>query len=401
MKHATESLGVDRTLALLARHLGEEIDEIVEVMLRRMRAEVPDYDVEARPELRDAERASCYGNVRAALHALGTDRSIPGPVPPEAVEEARLAARAGTPLESLLHTYRVGHAVCWERALEVAEKMGLQGDARSATLVIGSRYMFAYVDATCGAITKEYTRERDRAMRSQVQRRVQLVRDVLGGAVVGSAELGYELEAEHIGVIADGPGADAYLLALQRELGHHLLPIAVSETVVWGWLGARQSLGESGRRRLTAVPLEPDTRVALGEPGIGPAGFRRTHEQALAAHRVAVRTVQPLTRFDDVALEAALLTDERAARRLLERELGPLGGDEERTVTLCATLEAYLETGQNASAAAAMLGINDRTVAYRIRAIEDALGRSVPSRSAELAAALRLRRLLPPVGAPR
>jgi hypothetical protein len=37
-----------------------------------------------------------------------------------------------------------------------------------------------------------------------------------------------------------------------------------------------------------------------------------------------------------------------------------------------------------------MLGINDRTVAYRIRGIEQLLGRSVATRSAELAAGLRL-----------
>jgi hypothetical protein len=40
-----------------------------------------------------------------------------------------------------------------------------------------------------------------------------------------------------------------------------------------------------------------------------------------------------------------------------------------------------------------MLNVNDRTVAYRIRAIENLLGRSVAARGTELATALRLRRL--------
>ena len=39
--------------------------------------------------------------------------TIPPDAPAEAMEEARVTARAGVPLESLLHTYRVGHAVVW------------------------------------------------------------------------------------------------------------------------------------------------------------------------------------------------------------------------------------------------------------------------------------------------
>ena len=94
-----------------------------------------------------------------------------------------------------------------------------------------------------------------------------------------------------------------------------------------------------------------------------------------------------------MTLEAALLADERVPRRLVEHELGPLAEDDERAATLRTTLDAYLRTGQNASAAAAMLNVNDRTVAYRIRSIEDLLGRSVAARGPELATALRLRRL--------
>ena len=50
-----------------------------------------------------------------------------------------------------------------------------------------------------------------RVLRSSIQRRVQLVRDVLGGASIDSAELGYRLEQEHVAVIATGPTADASL----------------------------------------------------------------------------------------------------------------------------------------------------------------------------------------------
>jgi hypothetical protein len=204
------AVGVERTLRELAQRLEEEIDELVETMLPRMRAEVPDFDVGLRPELRDAERASIYGNFRAILGALGGDRTQPD-APAEAMEEARVTARAGVPLESLLHTYRVGHAVVWERALDIAEELAPDGRSRHAVLKIGSRWLFSYVDAVARHVTIEYTRERDRIMRSSIERRVQLVRDILDGAAIDAGELGYDLDAEHLALVVQGSGRRAAL----------------------------------------------------------------------------------------------------------------------------------------------------------------------------------------------
>lgn len=109
---------------------------------------------------------------------------------------------------------------------------------------------------------------------------------------------------------------------------------------------------------------------------------------------MAAHLPQPVTRYDDVALEAALLCDIRAARRFVERELGPLTAPDPRTCVLRDTLGSYLRSGLNAAAAAALLNVSDRTIAYRIHGIEDLLGRSVLGRSSELAAAVRLHRVL-------
>jgi hypothetical protein len=386
------SSGVEHTLRELAGRLEEETDDLIATMLPRTRGEVPDFDVGSRPELRDAERASIYGNIRAVLGALGGDRIAPD-APAEAMEEARVTARSGVPLESLLHTYRVGHAVVWERTLDVVEELALDARSRHAVLRIGSRWLFAYVDAIAEQVTKEYIRERDRIMRSSIERRVQLVRDILDGATIDAGELGYDLEAEHLALVVQGPQAEAWLDELSRRLQRRLLTIAVSDQVVWGWLGARSAFGAHDWRLVGTVDLPKGTRAALGEPRRGAEGFRRSHAEAIAAHEVGQRLRAPITRYDDVTLEAALLADERVVRRLVEHELGPLAEDDERAAKLRTTLDAYLRTGQNASAAAAMLNVNDRTVAYRIRGIEDLLGRSVAARGPELATALRLRRL--------
>jgi hypothetical protein len=390
------AVGIDETLRTVAARLSDEIDELVETMLVRMRDEAPRFDTASRPELADGLRASCYGNIRAALQALGGDRQPPRNSPAEAVNEARATARADVGLEPLLHTYRIGHAVILERFFVLIEELNLSPAQRHSATLIGSKYLFAYVDRVVGEVSQEYTDERQRVLRSSIQRRVQLVRDVLGGASVDSAELGYRLEQEHLAVVATGPAADASLRDLARRLERRLLTVAMTDDTVWAWLGSSRRSERGDRHDLLWTQVAGRTRYAVGEPAWGITGFRDSHEQALAAHRVAAHLPQPVTRYDDVALEAALLCDVRAARRFVERELGPLTSQDPRTRVLRETLGSYLQSGLNAATTAAQLNVSDRTIAYRIHGIEDRLGRSVLARSTELAAAVRLHRVLNP-----
>jgi hypothetical protein len=392
--HTTTATGIDGALRVVAGRLHDEIDDLVAGMLVRMRDEAPDFDTAARPELREGLRGSCYGNIRAALEALGGDRQPPRHSPAEAMDVARATARADIALEPLLHTYRIGHAVVLERFFALIEELGLSSTQRHSATLIGSKYLFAYVDRVVGEVSAEYTIERERVSRSSIQRRVQLVRDVLGGADIDSTELGYRLEQEHLAVVATGPAADASLRDLAGHLERHLLTVAMTDETVWAWLGSTRRgapVSPHGRPWTRAADR---TRYAVGEPAWGIAGFRESHEQALAAHRVARHLPQLVTRYDDVALEAALLHDVHAARHFVDRELGPLTAPDARSSLLRETLGAYLRSGLNAAATAAVLHVSDRTVAYRIHGIEETLGRSVLARSSELAAAVRLHRVL-------
>ena len=211
------TVGIDETLRAVAAQLSDEIDDLVETMLVRMRDEAPGFDMASRPELADGLRASCYGNIRAALQALGGDRQPPRNSPAEAMNEARATARADVVLEPLLHTYRIGHAVVLERFFVLVEELDLSPAQRRSATLVGSKYLFAYVDRVVGEVSEEYTAERQRVLRSSIQRRVQLVRDVLAGASIDSAELGYRLEQEHLAVVATGPTADASLRDLARS----------------------------------------------------------------------------------------------------------------------------------------------------------------------------------------
>ena len=364
------------------------------MMLQRTISEVPEAGIQDDPDMAAAMRESCYSNLRAALAELARDRSpLPAGPPAGAVEEALISAQAGVPLDALLQTYRIGHAVAWDAMLEAVNDMDdLDRQARTDVLLVCSRYTFAYIDRVIPFVTEEYTRERDRLMRGREQRRVQLVRDVLDGALVDGGELGYELATSHRGVIGWGEGTDAILPLLAAALELRLLLVSISGQTVWAWLGGTRQSDPALRRALAELELG-EAGLAFGRVGDGPDGFRSSHRESRGAHRIAVATGTPVVHYDDVALECVMLADERAAREFVAAELAPLDRSRDGA-KLRETLTAYFASGFNASAAAAMLKVNDRTIAYRLNSIEEQLGCSVRVRQTELQAAIRLERVL-------
>ncbi|WP_320668522.1 PucR family transcriptional regulator [Patulibacter defluvii] len=386
-----EVTATQRIVERLVRAVAEREDELVERMLERFAIEAPGAGVGADPDLTEVVRRSSYDNLRAALrHVTDGGDPLPDGPPPAAVEEARESARAGMSLVAGLQTYRIGQAVVWDAMLDAIDRLEEDDPAaRSAALRTASARAFAFVDAIVPHVMEVYTRERDRLLRSREQRRVQLVRDLLDGEHVDSGELGYDLIGRHRAAIAWGPGSEAELTRLAAALRTPVLVVAVGGQTAWGWLGA----GADDDRALRAA-LEPwPGRLAFGRADTGPEGFRRSHGQARAAHRIGAATGDPLTCFDDVALESVMLADEEAARAFVAAELARLD-DGRDGAKLRETLSAYFACGFNASAAAALLGVNDRTIAYRLRSIEQRLGRPVRRRQTELQAAIRLERVL-------
>ncbi|HZE05289.1 MAG TPA: helix-turn-helix domain-containing protein [Solirubrobacteraceae bacterium] len=94
--------------------------------------------------------------------------------------------------------------------------------------------------------------------------------------------------------------------------------------------------------------------------------------------------------YADVALLATALSNELLADTLRESFLAPLEAERDGGAAWRRTLRAYLDTGHNASTAAAALGVSRKTVSARLRAIEARLGRSLDSCAAELEVALAL-----------
>jgi hypothetical protein len=260
--------------------------------------------------------------------------------------------------------------------------------------------IFALLERLTVSIADEYERELERKERSPERRRAERVQRLLDGVPVDVGQLGYRLDGWHVCVLATGANATQAVRSLAAKLGRELLLIAHDDGEVWAWLGGERKPRISDVERVLSAPNFAGVSLAIGEAARGVQGWRLTHREAQATLLVAqhrngipqngVPSAQTLTRYLDVALEAAALQDEALADSLIERYLLPLdditiGGQAARR-----TLRALLDTEYNVSSAASALKV-DRSTVHRWRnEIERRLGYRLHEHQAEFEVALRI-----------
>jgi DNA-binding PucR family transcriptional regulator len=174
--------------------------------------------------------------------------------------------------------------------------------------------------------------------------------------------------------------------------------VAHDEATAWVWLPLR----EDGRVELDMIETVlaasgKGVRVAVGEPGAGLDGFRRTHQQALRVHSLALvakGNEEPALWFRMIGPIALMADDLPAARVWVGQTLGGLALDDESTQRLRETLLAFLTAGSSHTAAAAALTLHKNSVQYRVRRAEVLLGHPVAENRFNVETALSLCRWL-------
>lgn len=397
---------------MLVARLRARAAEIEQEIFTRVREAVPDPAGDCDAEYLAGLRATVAAGVEFVLRGIEEVRD-PASVsaPAEAVLQARRAARIGLSVEQLIRRYMVGQALLWEYILQEADRTQLAGEGMEQLREI-MHSQAALVDRLVTDVAREHAQERDRARHSPDGRLLERVRVLLAAGEQGAAasgdglgaELDYDLQGEHLGVIVKGDEAQQALRDLARRLDRRLLSVPCGPDTIWGWLGSRRpdTAPPDLEQAVRAVRPILDVRFAIGEPARGLQGWRLTHQQAQAALIVALRWRRALTRYRDVALLSSALKDPPLARALLEIYVAPLkdarnGGGE----VLCQTLRAYLAAQRNVSCTAAALAVDRKTVNSRLRAIEQRLGRPPSACTVELQVALQLDELEPDAPASR
>ncbi len=379
-----------------------------EADLSRARAHVSARLAERRAEIEAAAQVRIYAvsdpgetgdptyveGLRAALSA-SFDYAIAGleggeeggaPVPAALLVQARLAARSGVSLDTVLRRYFAGYTLLGDFLMQEVENGQFAGMALQR-LVRTQAILF---DRLIAAITEEHSREWERRPGSTEERRVKRIENLLGGELGDSAELEYDFDLRHLGLIAAGPGGADAVRHLALEFDCRPLFASPDERTVWAWLGARQDWDFDRLRQITADGLPPGLHLAVGEPAQGLSGWRLTHQQAKASLSIAMRNHHSVVHYADVALLVSILGDEVFAASLRELFLGPLTTGRDGGGALLETLRAYFAAERNVSSAASALHVTRQTVVNRLRGAEERLGRPIGACAAEMEAALRL-----------
>lgn len=377
--------GEEARTAVAAR-LRERLPEVQAAVATRVYAIADPHEV-ADPAYVEGLKAALAAAVEYRLAVLEVGERRAPAVPEVLLAQARLDARDGVPLDTVLRRYFAGNSHFGDFLVEEAER----AEVPSAILRRLLREQATLGDRLLAAVSAEHAREAATRPSSAAERRREIVKNLLAGQLVDHSELGYDLDGKHLALMAKGEGAEEAMRVLASRLDRRLLIVRREEEAKWAcWLGGRRPLDPGEALEALGEEAPAGVYVTLGEPGEGLAGWRFSHLQAKAALAIAERRRRPLLRYADVAVVASILRDDLVATSLRQLYLEPLAQSRDNGKVARATLRAWFEAERNISSTAAALGVDRRTVRNRLRSIEGLLGRPLRGPLADLEIALRL-----------
>ncbi|RVW06378.1 PucR family transcriptional regulator [Rhodococcus spongiicola] len=370
---------------VIARRIDARKSQVIRSMTATLTRKIDELDED--PQLFELGEACAHGNMSTILGVLANDVSVDHMQPTTAaVEYALRLAQRDMPSHWLVRAYHM-----WQEALMKAcycevEALGLPGSQAMAVLEHVSDVLYSYVDWITIYVFDAYEQERRRWIEAHGSVHSSAICNLLTGAgtstKVFEAETGYRLDQTHIAVILWSPrcGDDVvachcrFARSMAQQLGTDGSPItsAIDRSTVWAWLpfGDRWPCVDTAALTIE-LPAGSAIRAVLGLPGVGIDGFRRSHEQALAAHAVTSVShapVRPIVSFGDpgVAAVALLAENLESTRAWVWQVLGSLAEDTDQAATLRTTLSTYLDAGESHLHTAQQLQVHRNTVKYRI-----------------------------------
>lgn len=404
--------------AWLLPALSSLADDIAAAIMR----EVEEY---ARPE-DDAAARAVRRVVRDAVAGLGARVTRPAAgtagEPPEAVPAAtmfrdlgRLLAVEGRSLDALRAALRVGARVTWRRLQEQAR----QGHGDPEAFARIGETVFWYLDELTASCSAGYAEARAEVAgeASQLRRHLlSMLTSSPAASVPGAASLaqavGWPLPRRVAAVAltslaasSPGPPPPGALADLTRH--DPCLLIADPDgpgrrqqlaAALRGWLAPA---GHPGAPRQAPGPV---AAVGPAVPLTGAGGSLRWAVQALALARRGLIPAESGTSdpagviwCEDHLPALVLLADVDLAATLSREALAPLRRlRPEQADRLARTLLAWLESADDANAAARRLQVHPQTIRYRLRQVSELFGDALaePDARFRLLLALRIRRLL-------
>jgi hypothetical protein len=394
---------VDRSSSSVSERISE-VSGALTPRVAEVTADIYQLIVREIPQLRGDQRAltlleaSVGENVATLVHVLQHGIELEQVHAPAAADEyARRLAQRGIPITVLLRAYRIGSARFQEQCLKELARRTDDAQMVSAAALRISELTAEYIDRISEEVVSSYDREKENWLRNRSVARASRVRALLNDEDVNvgafEAILGYRLRQHHVGVVcwAGEAGTGSETLArlelataeVAGRAGCEGRPIFLpqDESSAWAWLpfGA-QDLFAAEPASAATVGGEAEIRFAFGAAAAGVSGFRRTHQQALSAHSVALAAGPSgplMTSFGEVAPLALMSGSIELMRAWVIETLGSLADDDGHSARLRDTLRVFLQENGSYKATAERLMLHKNTVQYRVRKAEESLGRPV------------------------
>ncbi|MEU0490301.1 helix-turn-helix domain-containing protein [Nocardiopsis sp. NPDC006139] len=344
-------------------------------------------------QIRGANLANLRHWVAANLARPG--ERVPVDLRPELLEASRDLVRRGLD-EGALDSFRNGQNTAWRRWMDIC--FGLTGDPAELRelLDVSSLSINTFVDDTISALSERMRAERAALTQGSHAERRAAVTLLLEGAPIGRARaeqrLRHTLSGPHTAAVLWGDASDRLEAAAEdvaRAAGAaHRLTVIAGATALWVWLPVAAAPPQEDLER--ALAAHPDARVAVGRPGTGVDGFRRSHFDAATAQRMlAASPARRCVRYGDIRL-AALLSD--ASPQLGEFLEDTLGGLAAADPVLRETVLAYVRALGSTTRTAELCYTHRNTVVRRLARADELLPRPLAENPVDVAAALELLR---------
>ncbi|MBB5911773.1 hypothetical protein BJY24_000640 [Nocardia transvalensis] len=389
--------------------------EIAETMTRRITHEIT--HTRGDPRLASLRAASIHANVSTMIEILANDIPLGHLQPPMAAAEyARRVAQREIPSNFLVRSYHMGQNAMMRICYDEIGRRDLPTLLSLAVVERLTEVVYSYVDWIVLYVLETYEAERARWVNARGTVHSAAVHPLLSATPPDplgfEAETGYGLERTHLAVILwclDGDDAEtlnlldscARSLAFASNTDGPPLVTAIDRRTMWAWFpfASRSTVDPDGLR--SAAELPEGARLAIGLPGCGLDGFRRSHQQAAAAYFVATVPGTPCDHrtigFGDpgVAVVSLLAKDLDATREWVREVLGALADDTDQAATLRETLGTFYEIGESHVHTAQKMILHRNTVKYRItKALAATRTNGTSHEKLDIALALRICRFL-------
>lgn len=340
--------------------------------------------------------SSCTDNVRYILGNLAGQPSINR----DAARATGLRrAEQGMAYADVLEAFRVGGRFLWETLVDRADD-----DSRDI-LLRAAADIWAVTDELSSTVTEAYrSAVVDRARRSDQ------LRGVMVGALLDGESTGAERDWRAATVLDLPPDGGFVVVSAEcTSPGSEALPdverILRRQNLTGAW-----RLDHEHHEGLVVLPLSYDVSrlvEALAELATGRVGISAVFSRLDASHaacqeaRQAAATATPGTasviRFEEHPLAVLLAASPDPTTTLVRRTLGPvLALPRDEAAIILETARTWLAAGGSTSTAAKSLHLHRNTVRYRLRRLEELVGRDLthPVDAAQIHVALEGARIL-------